>query len=74
MYKTLSLFLLALIPLSLNATVVGFHTTAQGKVADLSGLEWLEVTPTLGISREDIEAGSGGFLDAGYLKQHGKTI
>ena len=37
--------------------VSGTHTTAEGKVVDLQGLEWMSLEHTVGISRDDIEDG-----------------
>jgi hypothetical protein len=50
-----------------GATVIsGAHTTAGGKVVDLSGLEWLSWNETFGVSRDAIEAGHGGLLADGW--------
>lgn len=40
-------------------SISGVHTTAGGKNVELSNLEWLTWDQTVGISRNDIEAGNG---------------
>jgi hypothetical protein len=49
-----------------NASIIGPHTTAGGKSVNLSGLEWLELTPTQNYTRYDIEGGSGGWINDGW--------
>ena len=56
----------ALVGANLHASIIsGPQTTSGGKVVDLGGLEWLNWTETLNMSRIDVNAqlGSGGSLE-----------
>ncbi|MBV1879504.1 MAG: PEP-CTERM sorting domain-containing protein [Pseudomonadales bacterium] len=48
------------------AGILGPQITGEGKIVDLSGLEWLELPGTEHLSRNDIEGGAGGFIAAGW--------
>lgn len=52
---------------SANAAIIsGTHYTNEGKLVNLSGLEWLSWDVAIGKSRASIEAGEMGLLDAGW--------
>lgn len=46
--------------------ISGTHYTADGKLVNLGGLEWLTWDATYGVSRNTIEADYGGFLSDGW--------
>ena len=56
---TLALFLVALAQPVHAVTVSGTHVTDDGKLVNLSGLEWLSWDETEGFSRDAIESGAG---------------
>ena len=50
-----------------HATIIsGNHVTAGGKTVNLQGLEWLSLDETANVSRTNIEAGYGNFLNNGW--------
>ncbi|MFT7221979.1 MAG: hypothetical protein ACI8Z1_003602, partial [Candidatus Azotimanducaceae bacterium] len=49
-----------------QATILGPHTTAGGKIVNLSNLQWLELTATESLSRDQVEAGAGGLINDGW--------
>lgn len=59
----LSAFILASIPLKMNALPIdhGYYSTDVW-----SGLDWLDTTQTAGISYRDIRSGHGGWQDQGW--------
>lgn len=66
--KTLLLaFVCALFSVQASAAdISGSHTTDGGKTVALQGLQWLTFDETAGVTRSSIEAGSGGWLAAGW--------
>ncbi len=65
-YLAAAALLISIIPGISTASVIGHHTTDKGKTVELSGLEWLELTATNGLSVKDIKTGKGGFTTAGW--------
>jgi hypothetical protein len=68
-FKPLALAITLLSPFSANAAIIDgttVHTTSDGSIVNLSGLDWLTWDVTDGISRQDIENGYGGLFADGW--------
>ncbi|GGO68344.1 PEP-CTERM sorting domain-containing protein [Bowmanella pacifica] len=67
LFKAAMVVCLGLLINPANASIIsGTHYTNDGKLVNLSGLEWLSWDVTVGLSRASIEAGEMGLLDAGW--------
>lgn len=61
------LLFLGLLAGTASASIIsGTHFTNEGKLVNLSGLEWLSWDVTIGLSRASIEAGDMGLLGSGW--------
>jgi hypothetical protein len=68
-FKPLALAITLLLPFSANAAIIDgttVHTTSDGSIVNLSGLDWLTWDVTDGISRQAIENGYGGLFADGW--------
>jgi hypothetical protein len=68
-FKPLALAITLLSPFSANAAIIDgttVHTTSDGSIVNLSGLDWLTWDVTDGISRQAIENGYGGLFADGW--------
>jgi hypothetical protein len=68
-FKPLALAITLLSPFSANAAIIDgttVHTTSDGSIVNLSGLDWLTWDVTVGVSRQAIENGYGGLFADGW--------